>query len=468
VTVAQFNTDVADEFPKISEQLVAKAIRASGADVVGIEEGGGEIPKLARILGWRYYDVRLQIVSRLPLVDPPDGDGVYTLIEIRRGRDVAIENVHLPSDPYGPNWVRDGRTPAEVAKLERETRLPAIRTALAVARRLQRRGLVVFLTGDFNSPSFRDWTPATVGTRKFLRYPLRWPVSIAMERTGFRDSFRVVHPDPVAVPGITWPAVRTLPGVFNPTASDPLDRIDFVWSSGPARATASSIIGEPGAPGVTASTAPWPSDHRLVVSTFDVRPADPGTLVTTSARRVVRGDRVDLRWHLSGRPATRIGIAAIGRGERLVRARSIPAGAADGGVGFATGALRPGEYAAEIRGAGDDIVARYSFWVVPRGAHPAITTSRATYRVGQPLVVDIRDAPGDRWDWIGVYRRGADPLVASYISWTYTHATIDGAAALNRRTAQVTWPLAPGSYTVYLLRDDLYVQVARADFTVTR
>src|SRR5436853_6918265 len=50
VRVAQFNCDISDEFPIIKASLVARAIRASGADVVGIEEGGGEIPRIAHAL----------------------------------------------------------------------------------------------------------------------------------------------------------------------------------------------------------------------------------------------------------------------------------------------------------------------------------------------------------------------------------------------------------------------------------
>src|SRR5438067_12922353 len=80
IRVAQFNCDISDEYPIIPASLVARAIRASGADVVGIEEGGGEIPRVARALGWPYYDVRMQLVSRLPLVDPPAGNGVYTFV----------------------------------------------------------------------------------------------------------------------------------------------------------------------------------------------------------------------------------------------------------------------------------------------------------------------------------------------------------------------------------------------------
>ena len=127
IKVAQFNCDISDEYPKIPAKLVARAIRVSGADVVGIEEGGGEIPQIAAALGWPYYDVRMQIVSRLPLIDPPHGNGLYTFVEVAPGRVAALENVHLPSNGYGPNLVKKGDTAAQVRAVEEKVRLPAVK-----------------------------------------------------------------------------------------------------------------------------------------------------------------------------------------------------------------------------------------------------------------------------------------------------------------------------------------------------
>ncbi len=70
-------------------------------------------------------------------------------------------------------------------------------------------GVPVFLTGDFNTPSGRDWSEAAVERRGLAR-PIDWPVPRAIEAAGFLDSFRQVHPDPVADPGLTWTAaIRT-------------------------------------------------------------------------------------------------------------------------------------------------------------------------------------------------------------------------------------------------------------------
>ncbi|HEU0193504.1 MAG TPA: endonuclease/exonuclease/phosphatase family protein [Gaiellales bacterium] len=466
IRVAQFNCDISDEYPIIPASLVAGAIKKSGADVVGIEEGGGEIPQVARALGWHYYDVRMQIVSRLPLIDPPSGKGIYTFVRVAPGRVAAIENVHLPSSPYGPDWVRRGKTRAQVIAMERRVRLPAIENRLRAATALRAQGIPVFLTGDLNSPSFRDWTPATVGVLPDHRYAIRWPVSVAIEQAGFTDSFRAVHPDPVKVPGLTWPTHRTIKGVENFDHA-PKDRIDFVYAAG-ARATASRIIGEPGAPGTSATFSPWPSDHRLVVSTFRLRGAVPPTLVSTATRRVTRGRRVPVAFHSGRLHAAAVVIERFGSGHPVVVARrAVSAGAAAGigRVDFASARWRPGAYGALLVGRSGGTLSRYPFWVVAPGARPVVRTLRSTYAVGQPITVRIRNAPGDRWDWLGIYHRHADPLVASYLDWIYTRSAIAGRFALGANAAG-PWPLPPGRYSIYLLRDDLYVKIAGADFTI--
>ena len=55
--------------------------------------------------------------------------------------------------------------------------------------------------------------------------------------------------------------------------------------------------------------------------------------------------------------------------------------------------------------------------------------------------------------------------MASYLLWGYTHSAIDGTFAL-RPSGIFAVPLTPGRYSVYLLRDDLYVKIAGAAFTV--
>src|SRR5436853_7131925 len=67
--VMEFNIEYGGE--QVAFQGVINAIRAGGASVVAIEEGYGNMPKIAQGLGWPYYDPRTQTVSKYPLLEPP-------------------------------------------------------------------------------------------------------------------------------------------------------------------------------------------------------------------------------------------------------------------------------------------------------------------------------------------------------------------------------------------------------------
>ena len=90
---------------------------------------------------------------------------------------------------------------------------------------------------------------------------------------------------------------------------------------------------------------------------------------------------------------------------------------------------------------------------------------KATVDGSDPIPVSWTYAPGNRWDWIGIYRRGADPHVASYLLWGYTRARVAGTTILDGHDVG-TFPLPPGRYTAYLLVDDSYRPVGRTDFTI--
>ncbi|HEX9122205.1 MAG TPA: endonuclease/exonuclease/phosphatase family protein, partial [Actinomycetota bacterium] len=156
LTVQEFNVEYGGFH--VSFDKTVQVIRKIGADVVALEEAQGRTALLARRTGMPYFSPRLQILSKYPLIDPPGGNGRYLFVQVAPGQVVAIQNVHLPSNPYGPFWAQHGRTREEVVDLERRLRLPAIRPTLEAARSVMDLGIPVILTGDFNSPSWRDWT----------------------------------------------------------------------------------------------------------------------------------------------------------------------------------------------------------------------------------------------------------------------------------------------------------------------
>jgi hypothetical protein len=451
---------------------VPATIEAAGADVVGVEEAYANIPKIADALGWDYYDPRMQIVSRLPLLDPPGGDGLYTFVEVEPGRVVAIANVHLPSAPYGPNLARDGATPEEVMKPEERLRIPAITPTVEALQPLIEAGIPSFITGDFNSPSHLDWTEETVGLRPQLQFAFDWPVGEIVEAAGFHDSYRDVYPDPVTDPGITWPAARPKSGGYNPGLGDHAarDRIDFVYAGGPATTTDAVIWGEKGGEdeGVMETITPWPTDHRAMVSTFDVVPAVPPVMVTTAARLFDSGDEVPVRFHAPGEDGEQVAVVRAGEdvGAALDQQPTGDGGPTDGSVAFASHAWEAGAYEAVLSDGGGAELARYPFWIQAAGGEAEIATGQASYAEGEPIDVAWHAAPGNRWDWIGIYKRGADPNVAYYILWLYTEASVEGSVILDE-DAHGPWPLKPGKYSAYLLVDDSYEKIADGDFTVT-
>ena len=264
---------------------IVEAIQKADPDVVALEEAEGNTGKVAEALGWPYHSDRTQLVSKLPIIDPPGARGRYSFIEVRPGEVVAVSNVHLPSDPYGPYDVRDGKSAADVAKLEEATRMPMLQERLDVLPDLVERDIPTFLTGDFNSPSHLDWTEAAVGLRPQVKYAMAWPVSTAIAAAGFRDSYRELHPDPVADPGLTWWAARPVVDDY-PAPTEPQDRIDVIYAAGPSTTDDIRIVGEQGGPQVDIEVDPWGTDHRGVVGTFTVDPGEPPPLVAVDDRLV--------------------------------------------------------------------------------------------------------------------------------------------------------------------------------------
>lgn len=453
----------------VSFDAVVEAIRRSRADVVAIEEAQGHTLALQRALGWPYASPRLQILSKYPLIDPPGADGVYLFVQLAPGRVVAIENVHLPSNPYGPFEVKQGETKRSVLELERSLRLPAIRPSLQAAESLGALGIPVFLTGDFNAPSWRDWTPAMVGERFQIRYAVRWPVSVAVEEAGFVDSYRRVHPNPKRHPGLTWWAARPHLPFWNPGKYAPQDRIDIIYALGEAKATAAEVIGEAGAPGLAYTVTPWPSDHRATASTFTVTPGAPPVMVAADPRLVAIGDDVHVTFHVPGAGGEHVTIVPAGGhpASDAIADRSTGATApTDGMLTFSTAGWAAGAYEAVLLHGGGQELSRIPFWVKEPGAKPSISTGKETYAAGEAIDVSWQDARGERWDWIGVYKRGRDPRVAYYLLWTYTGSTIAGSTLIDK-DVHGPWPLDAGKYTVYLLRDDGYKAEARADFIIS-
>ncbi|GAA1308960.1 endonuclease/exonuclease/phosphatase family protein [Planotetraspora silvatica] len=443
---------------------IERAVTQARADIVGVQEPERNVERIASALGW-YGSDRAHVMSRFPIIDPPGSNGLYVYVEVAPGRVVAVANTHLPSDPYGPYLVRDGGTVKQVLDLERKTRLPAVQDLVKVLPALARKGIPVMLTGDFNSPSHLDWTPAVAAERADVPYAVKWPASSALAAAGLRDTYREAHPDPVAVPGFTW-----TPGSPEADAHEVFDRIDWVLTSGPTRTIDSTVVGEKGGPDVGVGVSPWPTDHRGVVSTLDVVPAVPQVLVSPATRRVTIGKDLPVAFHAAGRQGERVELRdAKGR---AVTSRPTKSGRTDGTVTLPTKGLRRGAYAVALVSRGK-VVSKAPVWLYPAGEPTKVSVGKSSYKQGESIKVDWSNAPGMGLDWVSVYAcpGGKCQDTSEYLVYTYTGSAIEGQAKIGPKSigADSSWPLPPGRYVVRLLPDDGVVSVAQsAMFTVTK
>lgn len=265
-------------------------IKAVNPDIIGVQEtrleadpctadscppsGESVAVKLAEALGYHVLDQSATspalwanaILSRYP-IKAPTTNQLGAEIDVD-GRKVYAFNIHLDDSPYQPYQllgIEYGdapfiKTEAEAVEFATKTRGPALdllEKDLAEAADAE----AVFLFGDFNEPSHRDWTEAAA---KAGRHPIKvaYPTALRIESLGFVDLFRAVFPDEVAKPAFTWTPTS------DPAAKDDHhDRIDFAFGrSAKLEVVAAGIVGEK-SPEADVVVTPWPSDHRAVYAT---------------------------------------------------------------------------------------------------------------------------------------------------------------------------------------------------------
>ncbi|MEA2419410.1 MAG: hypothetical protein QOE60_1616 [Thermoleophilaceae bacterium] len=457
VTVMTFNVWYGGV--QVDSTAIGPAIRAADADIVGVQEPEGRLRRIARSAGLPYADPTLHLISRYPLFAADVGGVRIAYAAVDLDHVVAIANVHLTATPYGPELVRDGSSAAAVLKVERETRLPEIKPYLRPLAALARRGVPVFLTGDMNSPSYLDWTAPVAAVRPQVRYPLVWPVSKALADAGFRDSYRDVHPDPVARPGLTW-TPGTPPGRIKPTET--FDRIDWVMATGPSTTLSSRLVGETGGPDVDVGIDPWGSDHRAVASTFDATPGAAPPLVSASPRVARVGQTLTIRYTRTTPRGRRIGILPAHGSRPIVTLPILDASDHLAGL-FGTGSLGAGSYRAALLDRSGAIQASSPFWVLASGAQPRIAPARGSFAAGAPIRLRWRNAPGNKLDWIGIFRAG--PLdTYDYLGFSYLGALPHGSVSF--APGDLYTKLKPGRYVAGLFLDDGYSLLARTTFRV--
>lgn len=247
---------------EMGPRRVVEVIRDSGADIVAMQETYGSGKRIAGELGYHFYlrSTNLSIMSRYPIVDTleayePFHSGAVT-IDVDGQKVVVASNwLDYPIDYW--DMLEKGQVidSAEWWQLQEEKNAGTLRGVLhALHPAIENSANVpIIVCGDFNTGSHLDWVSET----RHLNggYVMPFPATLLMERSGFIDSFREMHPDPLAVRGITWSPA--FPEAFQ-------DRIDYIFYCG---SKLKAIDSE------TIDTHPvrYPSDHAAVMTTFKIQ-----------------------------------------------------------------------------------------------------------------------------------------------------------------------------------------------------
>lgn len=257
--------------------------------------------------GLTYYGQRSKdtgLLSHYPIkefcnVFPLNNDHgtIHRLVAQKDHREFAVYTAHLDylDDAYYNVKGYDGSTWKEIVPdtdinsiLKRNAlskRDEAMAAFLTMAQKDLEAGRIVFLGGDFNEPSFLDWTPQTCYLFDRHGVVITWPQTKALDDAHFKDSYRICYPNPITHPGITYPSDNPDVSIHRLSwapLADERERIDYIFFNGEGiRITSCKLFGPEGTIRCYQRTpnrwkeqyitplGVWPSDHKGLWATFE-------------------------------------------------------------------------------------------------------------------------------------------------------------------------------------------------------
>ncbi|GMT24678.1 hypothetical protein PFISCL1PPCAC_15975, partial [Pristionchus fissidentatus] len=278
-------------------EKIAKQIKEVNPDVVALQEveSPDVVSNITTMLGEGWSGVHhcnssypdTGIITRhtiIPGTYVHVDYGMHVKIQIEKTkRQFSFWAMHLDYKSYGPYACYNKLVTSEVQIMAGE--MPSSTTGRVqnivqlvtnpqFITQISKSNIVpVIVAGDFNVPSDEDWTEAN--KVQHGGWAFEWPATkILRETSGMKDSFRVLHPDPVADPGITWSTVNKFQKEWDYTVPEPEDRIDFIFYRGPISPTASFPYSgtTPLVPIPHQWANEWPSDHAAFVTEFEDLP----------------------------------------------------------------------------------------------------------------------------------------------------------------------------------------------------
>lgn len=254
-------------------------LKKSNADVILMVETYGAAPMVADSLGYQYNLIsdNLCIYSRYPIIEKyafPDSISTFNFGGVKidmDGTPVRIFDTWLHYLPDARLTPTD-KTEEEIIAWEKEgTRDDEILRILSVLKPMlaETDSIPIIMGGDFNIHSHLDWTEATRNLYNHGGAVVRWPVSVAMDEAGFKDSFRELNADPANKLGVTW-----LTDADSLETECRMDRIDFIYYQGNTIQVVESecydnSLAKPFS--FKGEDFFYPSDHGFVLSVFEIK-----------------------------------------------------------------------------------------------------------------------------------------------------------------------------------------------------
>ncbi len=268
-------------------EKVLEVIRDAKPDLVLMQESydiDDDRPTLGRWiageLGWHAHQAEsphLCVLTPMKIDatffhDPWHGLGVR--VTDQANRSFVAWSIWLDYRAYITYELRDTPelTDAELLAAE-DVRSTRVQEATALLAHLEEAGQMeldvpLLVGGDWNTPSHLDWTVDTARVYRHRR-ALPLPVSTLMEKHGFIDAFRVVHPNPVQRPGLTWSPMFRVNSEGKPQGFERIDRLylrnpaDGGWTLAPVASHVLPVAWEPES--IPTGKRTFPSDHGAVV-----------------------------------------------------------------------------------------------------------------------------------------------------------------------------------------------------------
>jgi len=283
---------------KTGRERMIEILKASGTDIITMTETYGSAKDIAESLNYYYFTPsptdNLTIFSRYPLEnagtikDLSYFSFISATVLIPGGMKVRVYNIWLTSSGRHIVEIKNKELSDEEFTAGDDIRYNHIQQLLTHPDFLKdlanKDKIPIIVSGDFNSVSHLDYTKESGDKGLNFSRILPIKVSIAMQKNGFTDSYRFIHPEITPnTYGYTWTTVGMgymykVGEGFVPVENNPkpkyrglFARIDFIYCTGNKLKAVSSRTISHHPSNKNRSFPEFPSDHAAVLTGFELR-----------------------------------------------------------------------------------------------------------------------------------------------------------------------------------------------------